>query len=75
MSGVWQMARTALLAARMLLTARKALPRWLQALLVFGALPIPGPVDNVAFIVAVTILAVFYRPLLRVCIRAAQLES
>lgn len=54
---------------------RKAVPRWQRALLVFGALPIPGPVDNVAFIAAVAILAIFYRPLLRVCVRAAQLES
>ena len=72
---MWHTVRVALLAARMLLTVRKALPWWLAALLVFGALPIPGPVDNVALIAAVAILAVFYRPLLRVCVRAAQLES
>ena len=59
----------------MLVTVRKALPWWLAALLVFGALPIPGPVDNAAFIVAVAVLAIFDRPLLRVCVRAAQLES
>ena len=70
-----RMARTGMLAARMLLTVRRALPRWLAGLLVFGALPIPGPVDNVAFIVALAILWFFYRPLLRVCWCAAQLEA
>ena len=71
----WRTVRIALLAARMLVTVRKALPWWLAVLIVFGALPIPGPVDNVALVVAVAILAIFYRPLLRVCVRAAQLET
>ena len=71
----WHTVCVALLAARMLLTVRKALPWWLTALIVFGALPIPGPVDNAALVVAVAILAIFYRPLLRICWRAAQLES
>ena len=74
-AGVVRVARTGMLAALMLLTVRKALPRWLAGLLVFGALPIPGPVDNVAFIVALAILWFFYRPLLRVCWRAAQIEN
>ena len=72
---MWQAARTVMLAARMLFTVRKALPSWLVALLVFGALPIPGPVDNVAFIAALLVLAVFHRRLLVVCWRAALLES
>lgn len=37
------------------------IPRWLRALLIFGALPIPGPVDNVALIVAAVILFTCYR--------------
>lgn len=39
----------------------KAVPRWLRALLVFGLLPIPGPVDNVALLVALVILWTCYR--------------
>lgn len=74
MTAAWRYTRTALLAARMLLTVRKALPRWLVALLVFGCLPIPGPVDNAVQIIALIILAVFFRPLLRVCWHAASLE-
>lgn len=38
-----------------------SIPRWLRVLLIFGALPIPGPVDNVALIVAMVILFTCYR--------------
>jgi hypothetical protein len=37
------------------------LPRPLRWLLVFALLPIPGPVDEAALLLAAIILAVFYR--------------
>jgi|GEM_PF-2959043 len=37
------------------------IPRWLRALVAFGLLPIPGPVDNVALIVALGVLWVRHR--------------
>lgn len=41
------------------------LPRWLRWLVLFGALPIPGPVDDVALVVAAVILVTFYRHRIR----------
>lgn len=41
------------------------IPTWLRALLIFGVLPIPGPVDNVALIVGVAILWIAHRDLIR----------
>lgn len=38
-----------------------SLPRWLRVLLIFGILPIPGPVDDLALVVGLVILLVFYR--------------
>jgi hypothetical protein len=38
-----------------------AIPRWLRGLILFGLLPIPGPVDNIALAVAVAILVLRYR--------------
>ena len=38
-----------------------AIPRWLRGLLIFGLLPIPGPVDNAVLIVAVAFLVTVYR--------------
>ena len=49
---------------RTLATDRR-LPWWLRALFVVGCIQIPVlPVDEIALCVAVTILAVAYRPLL-----------
>jgi len=42
----------------------QALPRWLRALLIFGVLPIPGPVDNIALVVGLALLVTLYRPVL-----------
>lgn len=41
------------------------LPRWLRAMLVFGLLPIPGPVDDVVAGAAAIIIVVFYRHRIR----------
>ena len=38
------------------------LPRPLRWLLVFALLPIPGPVDEAALVLAALVIAVFYRP-------------
>ena len=40
-------------------------PRPVRALLIFGALPIPGPFDELALLIAGAILWLFYRPLLK----------
>jgi hypothetical protein len=40
-------------------------PRPVRALFVVGLLPIPGPVDEVVLLLALAIVAVFYRPILR----------
>ena len=73
---VWRTLRTAMLAARMLWTVRKALPVWLAALLAVGCVQIPFlPTDELALAAALLILWFRYRPLLRVCWRAAQLEA
>lgn len=41
----------------------KRIPRWVRLLILVGALPIPGPVDEVALIVGVVVLVVLHRPL------------
>jgi len=41
------------------------LPRPLRWLLVFALLPIPGPVDEAALVLAAITIAVFYRPRFR----------
>jgi hypothetical protein len=41
------------------------IPRWLRALILFGLLPIPGPVDNIALVVAVVILWTCHRDVIR----------
>lgn len=64
MSGAWQALRHVLRCGRHLATSPD-LPRWLRALLIFGALPVPGPLDDLCLIMAVGIMAVFYRPALR----------
>ena len=38
------------------------LPRPLRWLLVFALLPIPGPIDEAALLLAALTIAVFYRP-------------
>lgn len=72
----WQVMRTAMRAARMLLTVRKAFPWWLRALLIIGCVQLPMlPTDELALIAAVIVLLVRFRPLLKVCWRAAQMEA
>jgi hypothetical protein len=39
----------------------ETVPRWLRAILIFGILPIPGPVDNVALAVGAVVLFTLYR--------------
>ena len=41
------------------------LPKPLRALLIFALLPIPGPVDELALILAAGTIAIFYRPRFR----------
>ena len=48
---------------RALATDRR-IPTWVRGLLVFGCLPIPLFLDEAALVLAVSILAVFYRPTL-----------
>ncbi|MBV9292902.1 MAG: hypothetical protein JO222_10680 [Frankiales bacterium] len=43
----------------------KRIPRPVRWLLVFGALPIPGPLDEAAVLIALGLIAVFWRPVLR----------
>lgn len=38
-----------------------AIPRWVRGMLVFGLLPIPGPVDDVAVVVAAVVILTLYR--------------
>ena len=45
---------------RALATDRR-IPGWVRGLLVFGCLPIPFALDEAALVLAVGILAVFYR--------------
>lgn len=47
------------------LAREKRLPRVLRWLLIFGLLPIPGPVDEIAALLALTVVVIFYRPILR----------
>jgi hypothetical protein len=68
-------ARTAVKAAKFLITVRAALPRYVVALLAFGLLPLPGPADEVALVAAAAVLWFRHRPLLAACWRAAQLET
>lgn len=79
MSGLrraWRVLRTAMRAARMLLTVRKAFPWWLRALIIVGCVQVPMlPTDELALIAAAVVLLVRFRPLLKVCWRAAQLEG
>lgn len=73
---VWRVLRTAMRAARMLLTVRKAFPWWLRALIIVGCVQVPMlPTDELALIAAAVVLLVRFRPLLKVCWRAAQLEG
>lgn len=41
------------------------IPRWVRCLVIFGALPIPGPVDDVALFLAAVILVTCYRHRIR----------
>lgn len=51
------------------------LPRPLRALLVFALLPIPGPVDEVALVLAAATIAVFYRPRFRALVEEERLAA
>ena len=42
-----------------------SIPRWLRWMLLFGLLPIPGPVDDLVVVVAAVILVTFYRHRIR----------
>jgi len=59
----WRFACRVVKAGRGLATDRR-LPRWLRALIWFGVLPIPGPVDNVVLVLAVAVVWVWFRPVL-----------
>lgn len=43
------------------LSTDPAIPRWLRALLIFGALPIPGPIDDIVLVLVVVVLITCYR--------------
>jgi hypothetical protein len=58
--GLTHLARTALFLARY-----GRIPRWLKALIVFGCLPIIGPLDEVVLLVAGVILWIGYRERLK----------
>jgi hypothetical protein len=51
-------------AARLILTDRR-IPRPLRGLLVLGALPVPGPVDEAVLLLAGGLLYAFYREPMR----------
>ena len=46
------------------LATDRTIPAWVRWLLVFGCLPIPFLLDEAALVLAVAVLAVFYRPTL-----------
>ena len=54
-----------LLRAVKLLARDGRIPRPLRALVAFGMLPIPGPVDELALLVVGVVLWLFYRRTLR----------
>lgn len=58
-----QMAARLIRAVRALASDQR-IPRPLRWLVVAGALPIPGPVDEIVLLVAAVPLLLFYRPLM-----------
>ena len=56
---------TRLFRAVRLVATDKRIPRPLRGLIVLGALPIPGPVDEAVLLLAAAPLFVFYRPVMR----------
>lgn len=58
--------------AGQLLCKDSRIPRWLRVVLVVACLPIPGPVDNALQILALGVVAVWYRPVLRDAWRGAE---
>ena len=74
-------ASTTLLAARRVIRAVKILarddriPRPLRGFVAFGVLPIPGPVDEVALLIAGPILWAFYRDRFREAWSEARAEG
>ena len=60
-----------LLRAVKILLRDDALPRWLRGLAAFAALPIPGPVDEVALVLVAAVLWIGYRERLRSAWRKA----
>jgi hypothetical protein len=61
-------------AVRLLATDRR-IPRPLRGLVIFGALPIPGPIDEAVLLIAAVPLLLFYRPLIRDAWRRAGTAS
>jgi hypothetical protein len=43
----------------------RSIPSWLRWLFVFGVMPVPLFLDEIALVLAVTLMAVFYRSTLR----------
>lgn len=54
-----------------LLARDERIPRPLRALAAFGALPIPGPIDELVLLLVAPIFATFYRDRLREAWRMA----
>ena len=54
-----------------LLARDGAIPRPLRGLVVFGLLPLPGPLDEAAALLAAGLLALFYRERMRAAWRRA----
>ena len=64
MRGILALAAHAIRAARLLVTDGR-IPRPLRGLVVVGALPIPGPVDEAVLLLAAGLLYAFYRQPMR----------
>lgn len=53
------------LKAGKLLALDARIPRWTRVLLVVGLLPVPGPFDEAVLALAMVLLAIRHRPLVR----------
>jgi hypothetical protein len=68
----WHAFRRVLRALRQLATDKR-IPRWVRVLLLVGCVQIPVlPIDEIALVLALTIIAVWYRPPLRDALRTAR---
>lgn len=63
-AGTWAAVRHTVRAAKALLRDAR-LPRWLRPLIVLGVLPIPGPADELIALLALAVVFLAYRPLVR----------